>query len=193
MSAPQCNADRKPLLSFESLPTSEEELLAQAWPDLEKIARAWSPIGRRVVDVDDLTQAAATGLLRAFRTFDRRRGVPLRRYAGGFIKEEMARQLKLLAPSEPIETVNAQAKLERVRLEAVVRDSEQALAADIVTEAFTVLTRAQRRVVTLRYFDELKTLEIARELRRNPDTVRQMLQRGYDRLALFISTSAYVA
>jgi RNA polymerase sigma factor (sigma-70 family) len=187
MNTPRCTADQAPLLSFATLPTSERELIELALPDLKKIAQARSPRGRRVVDVDDLTQAAATGLLLAFRSFEPSRGVELRHYAASFINVEMARQLKLLASFKSIDTAAAEAQLDRVVRHRAEREEEQAAAAEIVTEAFTVLTASQRRIVSLRYFDELKAIEIASALRRDPDTVRQMLKRARGRMAQFIT------
>lgn len=194
MITPQLAAEqRPPLLAFPTLPKNEDDLLAQAWPDLKKIGRAWSPSGRRVVDEEDLTQAAAIGLLRAYKTFDPGRGVPLHHYAYGFIKEKLVRQLKLLHPAASIETDEAKSELQRVRQLAVDREAEQQEAAQSVGEALGVLTRAQHQVVTLRYFEEMKTIDISAHLRRHPDTVRQMLDRARVRLAGSAALSEYAA
>ena len=153
-----------------------ETLLLEAYqPYLLTRARSFWNSHHKIcagVELDDLVQAAAVGLLRAIRRYDQTRGVKLSTYAAPFIIGEMH---ACIADAPPLALFDD----ERRPPDPPVEDSDRSLAAFAILEP---LTARERRVIVMVDIERYKQTEVAAHLHVSKAAINQTLLRARKKL-----------
>lgn len=139
------------------------QAIEQNLPLVRALARRFS---RSPEQTDDLVQAGAIGLIKAVDGFKTERGRNLGAYAVPTIVGELRRHQERGAWPRGCAARGPATLLDESTVEAVVAESELRLSETrvVLRGAFRTLTRRERQVVALRFYQDLTQQRIAEEL-----------------------------
>jgi RNA polymerase sigma-B factor len=171
-------------------PTDRRLLIERHLPLVRSIARRYAGGGE---PLEDLAQVGAIGLIKAADRFDEARGVAFGAYAAPFVAGEIRHHLRdRCAPVR----VPRRLQAEGVKVTAVELEQADGPQADLMGEAhdrvalgaaLRALAPTERRVVQLRYLEDLTQAQIARRIGRSQvhvsRTLRAALLRLHEQLA----------
>ena len=166
-------------------PAARRGLIEHHLPLVRAIARRHAGAGE---PLEDLVQVGAIGLIKAADGFDAGRGVPFGAYAAPFVAGEIRHHLRdRCAPVR----VPRRLQAEGVRVTAVELEQADGPQADPMGEAhdrvalgaaLRTLAPTERRVVQLRYLEDLTQAQIARRIGRSQVHVSRTLRAALLRL-----------
>jgi RNA polymerase sigma-B factor len=153
-------------------PDHRERAIEEHLPLVHAIARRYAGNGE---PLDELVQAGSLGLIKAVDRFDPDRGPALAAYAGPAIEGEIRHHLRRQHRHAGRSAAPA--------LEAVdAGDEERSEARLLLADGWATLSGRERRLLELRYFDDLTQAQIARELGLSQAQVSRLLRATLDRL-----------
>ena len=170
-------------------PAARRLLIERHLPLVRAIARRYAG----AEPLDDLAQVGAIGLIKAADRFDAARGVAFGAFAAPFVAGEIRHHLRdRCAPVR----VPRRLQAEGIRVTAVELDQADTIHADPMVQAqdrvalgaaLRSLAPYERRVVLLRFMEDLSQAQIARRIGRSQvhvsRTLRSALLRLHDQLA----------
>jgi RNA polymerase sigma-B factor len=166
-------------------PTDRRLLIERHLPLVRSIARRYAGGGE---PLEDLAQVGAIGLIKAADRFDEARGVAFAAYAAPFVAGEIRHHLRdRCAPVR----VPRRLQAEGVRVTAVELEQADGPQPDPMGEAhdrvalgaaLRALAPTERRVVQLRYLEDLTQAQIARRIGRSQVHVSRTLRAALLRL-----------
>ena len=151
-------------------PTTRDRLVEQHMTLVRSIARRHARAGE---PVDDLVQVGTIGLLKAIDRFDPDRGVDLRASAAPAIEGEIRHHLRDRRRQPAVALVDPDGT-------AAPADNGDARA--LVAAGMKVLTGRERKVIQMRFEQDLRQTDIADELGISQAQVSRLLQRALARM-----------
>jgi RNA polymerase sigma factor (sigma-70 family) len=155
-----------------SRPSTRDRLFEEHLGLVRAIARRYARPGGE--PLEDLVQVGAIGLLKAIDRFDRRRGRDLRAFAAPTIEGEIRHHLRDRGRTDgravPLDGRDAPAPQEAL--------DERAL----VAAGLDTLSGRERRIVELRYLEDRRQADIAKEVGLSQAQVSRTLQRALQRM-----------
>jgi RNA polymerase sigma factor (sigma-70 family) len=143
-------------------------------PLVEAIARRHARGGE---PLDDLVQAGCIGLIKAVDRFDPARGTALRPFASAMIDGEIRHHLR-----DRRRRASREAPEAPEHADGPDESHEHAEARDLLARGWHVLAPRERRLLELRYVDDLTQAEIARRVGLSQAQVSRLLRAALDRL-----------
>lgn len=178
---------RQPLFSFSTENITEEQLLERAAPALRQIALKYVD-PTRSLEQDDLAQAAAIGLIRAWRRFDPAKG-RLGTHAWTYMLGEIMNLVRAARPVIGLETNEAQRAIGRDTSERWERQLELIDTRLLAARLLRTLTDREILVIVLAYYQEMPQIEIANLLQRDPTTISKTIDRALTKMKAFIAAN----
>jgi RNA polymerase sigma factor (sigma-70 family) len=150
--------------------TTRDRLVEQHMPLVRSLARRYARAGE---PVEDLVQVGTIGLLKAIDRFDPSRGVHLRASAGPAIEGEIRHHLRAARARSSVPLGDADGPAARPD-----DGDDRAL----VAAGLKVLTGRERRVIEMRFQDDLRQVDIAEQLGISQAQVSRIIQRALARM-----------
>jgi RNA polymerase sigma factor (sigma-70 family) len=161
--------------------TTRDRLVEQHMPLVRSIARRYARAGE---PVEDLIQVGTIGLLKAIDRFDPSRGVHLRASAGPAIEGEIRHHLRAARARSSVPLADADGPAARPD-----HGDERAL----VAAGLKALTGRERRVIEMRFQDDLRQVDIAERLGISQAQVSRIIQRALARMRAALDGDAPAA
>jgi RNA polymerase sigma-B factor len=155
-------------------PDRRERTIEEHLPLVHAIARRYAGNGE---PLDELVQAGSLGLIKAVDRFDPDRGPALAAYAAPAIEGEIRHHLR-----RHQRDAGRRAGPALDAVDAGSGDEERSQARLLLADGWATLSDRERRLLELRYFDDLTQAQIARELGLSQAQVSRLLRAALDRL-----------